>query len=152
MDMQTSPIQTGAAKEGGECGGSAAGVARGYKLLFRQKRAQKDTLTPDLTFYSTTHSGDRPKPSQGTAPSYLGHCPFMCTANEINSCKSGRGKGVLRSRTATSGLHLYFWRTCKVHPDPTFFTVDWDHRNYPHHEENVLNRLLPRTKILRKTP
>lgn len=100
-----------------------------------------------------------PLPTQITAqslrrvllPPCLGHCSFMCTANKLNSCKSGRGKGVLRSMTASSGLHLHFWHMCKVHPDHTYFTADRGHRNCLHHGENVLNELLPRTKILCKT-
>lgn len=151
--MQTSPVQTGAAKEGSEWEESAAAVAKGYKLLLQQKRtAQKDILTPDLTFYPTTHPAYSPKPLQDTAPPYLGHCPSMCTANKFNSCKSGREKGGLRSMTASSGLHLHFWHMCKVHPDHIFFTMDRDHRNCLHRVENVLNWLLPRTKILCKTP
>lgn len=40
-DMQTLPIQTGAAKEGSEWGGSAAAVARGYKLLLQQESSER---------------------------------------------------------------------------------------------------------------
>lgn len=82
---------------------------------------------------------------------HLGHCPFMCTANKCNSCKSGRGRGVLRSSTASSGWHPHFQHMCKVHLDLTFFTTERDHRNCLHCVENVLNRILPRTKILCKT-
>lgn len=81
----------------------------------------------------------------------LGHFPFLCTANEFNNCKSGRGWRSWRSVTASSGLHLHFWHMCKVHPDQTLFTVYKDHRNCLHHVENVLNWLLPRTKFLCKT-
>lgn len=114
-------------------------VARGYKLLLQQKRtAQKDTESrSDFLFHHSPRL--QPKAFGRVLLPRLAHCPFICTDNEVNSCRSSRGKRVLRSMTASSGLHLHFWHTCKVHPDHTFFTADRDHRNCIYSVNNVIN-------------
>lgn len=126
--------------------------SRGYNLLLWQKRtAQKDTDSwSDLLFHHPSRLQPKTFIVYCEFEPPLGHFPFLCTANEFNRCKSGRGKGCSRSMTS-SGLHLHFWHMCKVHPDYTLFTGDRNPRNCLHHVENAINWLLPRTKFLCQT-
>lgn len=149
--MQTLPIQTQELQRKGV--NEEDLQQQGYSLLLWQKRAAQNNTDSwsDFLFHYSSRLQSKAFTVYCEFEPPLGHFPFMCTANEFNNCKSGRGWGGLRSMTASSGLHLHFWHMCEVHPDQTLFTAHRDHRNCLHHVENVLNWLLPRTKFLCKT-
>lgn len=131
MNMQPSPIQTGAAEEQNKRGESAAAVTGALKLLLQQRTAQKDTDSrADILFHHPPMQTAAPKPLQQLLLPSLGHCLFMCIANRCNRCKSDSPEAEgLRSMSVSSGLHVHFCQMCKLHPDHAFFTLDRNHWN-----------------------